>query len=81
MYNLYDLIFGCRAERYPIATLVWHDDTPRYIKKRQQGIVLPHEAEHRQKLDKVRIVTLLHRKIAPLGRRPRHLWETWYLVV
>lgn len=49
------------------ANFFWHDDTPKYIKKKNQGIVLYHEVVPRRKLDKLkRKPPLIHRKIASL---------------
>lgn len=60
---------------------VWHDYTPKYIKKRDQGIVLPHEVKQDRACMRKKNVILLHRKISPLGKRSRKIWETWYLIV
>ena len=54
----------------------WHNDEPKYIQKKKQGVVFSHEQEPQRKLDMVKIVTLLHRKIAPLGKRSKKIWET-----
>jgi len=54
---------------------VWHDDKPKYIKKKEQGIVFAHEVKILHRIKMIKNVPLLHRKIAPLGKRSKKIWE------
>jgi len=81
VFNLLDEIFKNVYKNIHLTSYHWHDDTPKYIKKRQQGIVLPHEVKRSNRMDMVKNVPLLHRKISPLGKRSKKIWETWYLVM
>lgn len=81
MDNFLEMIFRGLVQARPLGRVVWHDDRPKYIRKREQGVVLPHEADRYRTVSREKKVTLLHRKIAPLGKRSKKIWETWYLVI